>query len=53
MTTLFAYVDAGSGSLLLQALMGGFAGVVVFSRIAWQSLLPRLGLRSNSEASAS
>jgi hypothetical protein len=37
----FAYLDAGSGSLLLQALMGGFAGFVVVSRMVWQSFFRR------------
>lgn len=34
----FAYLDAGTGSLMLQALVGGFAGLMVLSRAVWQSL---------------
>jgi hypothetical protein len=41
MTSLFAYLDAGTGSIMLQALMGGFAGLMVLSRVIWQSLLSR------------
>ena len=32
MTTL-AYLDAGSGSMLLQALLGGLAGLAVMGRL--------------------
>ncbi len=38
---MFAYLDAGTGSILLQALMGGFAGVMVLSKLAWQSFVGR------------
>lgn len=49
MLHVFAYLDAGTGSMLLQALMGGFAGLVVLSRLTWASILPRLGLRRKAE----
>ena len=32
---ILAYLDAGSGSLLLQALIGGLAGVAVFLKYRW------------------
>ncbi len=32
----FAYLDAGSGSLILQALLGGIAGITVAWK-AWRS----------------
>ncbi|MCI0425626.1 MAG: hypothetical protein L0Z49_09180 [Actinobacteria bacterium] len=35
---IFAYLDAGSGSLLLQAILGGLAGVAVAAR-AWKARL--------------
>ena len=35
---LFAYLDAGSGSLILQALLGGAAGVLVAFK-AWRARL--------------
>ena len=41
MLHLFAYLDAGTGSMILQALMGGFAGLMVLSRVAWQSFFSR------------
>lgn len=33
---IFAYLDAGSGSLLLQALLGGLAGIAVAFK-AWRA----------------
>ena len=42
---LFAYLDAGSGSLILQMLVGGFAGVVALFRYRWRSFR-----RQNPEA---
>ena len=35
---IFAYLDAGSGSLLLQALIGGVAGLVVFFKYRWSMI---------------
>jgi hypothetical protein len=34
-----AYLDLGTGSMLLQALLGGIAGVVVVARLYWHKLL--------------
>jgi len=33
--TIFAYLDAGTGSLLIQMLAGGIAGLAVFVRFRW------------------
>lgn len=38
MTTFLAYIDAGSGSLLLQALTGGVAAGAVLARVYWRRL---------------
>ena len=35
---IFAYLEPGTGSLILQALLGGFAGVVVAYK-AWRAKL--------------
>jgi hypothetical protein len=40
-----AYVDPGSGSMLLQLLLGGVAGLVVVLRLYWHRLLERFGIR--------
>ncbi len=38
MVSLFAYFDPSAGSLLLQALVGGFGGIVVLGRYLWMQL---------------
>ena len=35
---VFAYLDPGSGSMLLQVLLGGFAAVGVIARLFWHRL---------------
>jgi hypothetical protein len=35
---VFGYLDAGSGSLLLQMLVGGIAGLAVYTRFRWQTV---------------
>jgi hypothetical protein len=37
MSVLFAYFDPGPGSLLVQALVGGTAGLIVFGKYLWNS----------------
>jgi hypothetical protein len=34
-----AYIDPGAGSMLLQVLLGGFAGIFVVGRLFWRSIL--------------
>jgi hypothetical protein len=41
MDMLLAYFDPGSASLLMQALVGGGAGLAVFGRYLWTSLTAR------------
>ena len=33
---ILAYLDAGSGSLIVSAIVGGAAGVGVFAKLAWR-----------------
>jgi hypothetical protein len=42
---VYAYLDPGSGSMLLQLLLGGVAGLVVLVKIGWRKCLETLGLR--------
>lgn len=44
----FAYLDAGSGSLILQAVLGGIAGVVVAAK-AWRARLMGKKAQSGGE----
>ncbi len=41
MTPLLAYFDPGSGSLVLQAVVGGAAGLMVFAKYLWTTAAPR------------
>jgi hypothetical protein len=42
---VLAYFDPGAGSLLLQALVGGGAGFLVFARYAWNTWLSPVARR--------
>jgi hypothetical protein len=35
---VFAYIDAGTGSLLVQAIAGGVAATIVFAKVYWRRL---------------
>jgi hypothetical protein len=41
----YAYLDPGTGSLIIQGIIGGLAAVAVFAKIYWQRLLQFFGLR--------
>lgn len=38
MRVLLAYLDAGTGTLLLQLLAGGIAGVAAFVKFRWRTV---------------
>lgn len=42
----YAYLDPGSGSMLLQVLLGGIAATAVLAKIFWQRILEFFGIRS-------
>ena len=42
---VLAYLDPGSGSMLLQILLGGIAGVAVAGKMYWQRIKSRFGAR--------
>lgn len=52
--SLLAYLDPGSGSVLLQALLGGVAAVAITGKLWWARLLSVLRIRrpedSNDES---
>ena len=39
----FAYLDPGSGSMLLQLVLGGLAGLAVIAKLYWHRLLGLFG----------
>lgn len=52
-TSAEAYLDAGSGSMLLQLLLGGVAGLLVILKLYWQRVLSFLGRRRGEPAALS
>jgi hypothetical protein len=38
-----AYLDPGTGSIILQVLLGGVAGIVIASKLYWHKLLSLCG----------
>ncbi|MCI4061067.1 hypothetical protein MRQ36_00175 [Micromonospora sp. R77] len=47
-----AYLDAGSGSLIVQAVVGGVAGVAVAAKLYWRRLVGRFRPRPTDPAPA-
>ena len=47
MTTVLAYLDAGSGNMILQVLLGGFAAVAVTAKLYWNRLLRFLHIKKD------
>ena len=42
MIEILAYFDPGPGSLLVQAIVGGLAGLAVFGKYFWNAAIGRL-----------
>ena len=43
--TAFAYLDPGTGSMLLQVILGGVAAVAVALKLFWYRIIAFLGFR--------
>lgn len=43
--TASAYLDPGTGSMILQVLLGGVAGLLLAGKLYWHRILTVLGLR--------
>jgi hypothetical protein len=48
----YAYVDPGAGSMMVQLLLGGVAGIVVLIRLSWHRVLQALNLRKEDDRRA-
>ena len=48
-----AYLDPGSGSMLLQLVLGGLAGLAVIAKLYWHRLLGLFGIHSQQQESDS
>jgi hypothetical protein len=44
----YAYLDPGTGSMILQLLLGGIAGLALAGKFYWHRLLTLVGLRSEA-----
>lgn len=51
MNLILGYFDPGPGSLLVQALAGGAAGLLVFGKYLWDTYAPRFGLGKRTDLS--
>ena len=52
MLNLVAYLDAGSGSMIVQILVGGLAAASVAVKIYWRRLLTFLRIRKPDDTEA-
>lgn len=51
LSPMLAYFDPGSGSLILQAIVGGTAGLLVFGKYVWNLVILRYSrLKSKSDS---
>lgn len=51
-THLLAYLDAGSGSMIVQILVGGVAAIAVSAKLFWRRILTVLRIRPKDEQPA-
>ena len=48
-TDAHAYLDPGTGSMILQVLLGGVAGVMLAGKLYWQKFLSLIGVRRKAD----
>lgn len=49
-TGAFAYLDAGTGSMILQLLLGGAAGLMLAIKLYWYKFLSFFGIKPKQSA---
>jgi outer membrane lipoprotein SlyB len=52
LSTVLAYLDAGSGSMILQLLLGGVAAIGVALKMYWNRVLRLLRIRKDDPSEA-
>jgi hypothetical protein len=52
MNLLLAYFDPGSGSLVLQAIVGGTAGLLVFAKYIWDTMPAMMRKQKTNDSNA-
>ena len=48
----YAYLDAGTGTMLLQVLVGGVAGALVIGKLYWHRLKQFLGIGQSKDSAS-
>ena len=48
-STAHAYLDPGTGSIILQVLLGGVAGLALAGKLYWQKFITMLGVKRKPE----
>ena len=48
LTSAHAYLDPGTGSIILQAIIGAIAAAATFLKIYWQKFLKLLGIKKKT-----
>lgn len=46
---IFGYLDPGTGSMILQVLVGGLAGLAAFAKYRWGSIRERFRREGDSD----
>jgi len=46
----YAYLDPGTGSMMLQLILGGIAGLLLILKLYWQKLLSFFGITNKKES---
>ena len=46
---VYAYLDPGTGSMILQLFLGGLAGLAVILKLYWQRILALFGITKDEE----
>jgi hypothetical protein len=47
-TWFLAYIDPGTGSLILQAIIGAVAGLAIATKLYWSKVLKLFGIKQKS-----
>jgi len=47
-----AYLDPGSGSMILQLLLGGVAGLLIIAKLYWRRFLATFGIGNRKDAAS-
>ncbi len=48
-SSAYAYLDAGTGSIILQLLLGGLAGAAVILKLFWHKILGIFGIKKEGK----